>query len=160
LVSTGNLDFKKLLQILGEAVGANRSYIFLPNKDGATLNNTHEWCDSNTAPWQERLQKLRPEDFPWLGARLGKGESVIVADVSLFSEEASREKALCVAQGVKSFVMVPVQDGNGNTIGALGFDATEHTRSWSEEDVRLLRVVSEMLSSTFTRRRAERALRA
>src|SRR5262245_23922579 len=52
------LDLMCILQVLGEAVGANRSYLFLLREDGSKVDNTHEWCDSKTESWRERLQGI------------------------------------------------------------------------------------------------------
>jgi PAS domain S-box-containing protein len=152
-------DFTRMLQILGEAVGSNRAYLFLPSKTGATISNTHEWCDATTESWQSRLQALRPEDFPWLRAQLEKGEPVVVPDAALLPDEARNEKAVVTAQRVGSFLSVPIRSRKGRTLGFLGFEEVEKRRVWSDEDIRLLRIVSEMIASYLARKHTEEALR-
>lgn len=157
---TAELDFTQLLRILGEAVGANRAYLFLKRGNLALVDNTHEWCDEKTESWKERLQGLDPADFPWWVARMAKGETIAISDAEMLPEEAVQEKAICRTQGVKAFLAVPIQSRGGRLIGFLGFDVMETVRVWLDEDVRLLHVVSEMLSSVIARQHAEEALRA
>jgi len=33
-----------MLEDIGKLSGASRAYLFLFNEDGATMDNTHEWC--------------------------------------------------------------------------------------------------------------------
>jgi PAS domain S-box-containing protein len=153
-------DFTLLLNVLGEAVGANRAYLFFMDKEGKTISNTHEWCDRTTESWLLRLQDLRPEDFPWLSAQLEKGETIIVADTDALPLEAKRERDLITAQRVRAFLAVPIRSRRGLTIGFLGFETVDKSHFWSDEDVRLLSVVSEMIANYLARKRAEDALRA
>lgn len=157
---TADPDFTHILKILGAAVGANRAYLFLKRGDHKLVDNTHEWCDEETETWKTRLQGLDPADFPWWVARMAKGETIAISDTETLPEEAVQEKAICRIQGVKAFLAVPIQSRGGRLIGFLGFDVVKTPRVWLEEDVRLLRVVSEMLSSVIARNQAEAALRA
>lgn len=157
---TAEPDLKQVLGILGEAVGANRAYIFLVDAEGNTVSNTDEWCDQTTESWRSRLQALDPNDFPWLRERLEKGEPVVVFDMASLPEEAKNEKALSAMQQVCSMLAVPIRSRKGHTIGFLGFETVSRPHSWSDEDMRLLSVVSEVIASYLARKRAEDALRA
>lgn len=148
-----------------------RDVIFTLSADGVftSLNpifeeaarwSPQEWYDEKTESWKERLPSLDPADFPWWAARMAKGETIAVSNIETLPEEAAREKAICRAQGLQAFLAVPIQTRRGRLIGFLGFDVMETPRVWLEEDVRLLRVVSEMLSSVLARNWAEDALRA
>ena len=157
--STTPVDLNRILQVLGEAVRANRSYLFLLREDGRTVDNTHEWCDSKTESWKDRLQGLDAALFPWWKTQVEKGAFIVLPDIRQLPDEAGGERALLEAQGIRSLLAVPVNSSDRQPIGFLGFDDTEHYRTWLEEDVRLLRVASEMLSNFLTRTRAEKTLR-
>lgn len=159
-VSDVHPDFTEVLKILGQAVGVDRAYIFLASPEGKTISNTHEWCADSAESWQSRLQELHPEEFPWLRAKLETGEPVVITDIALLPDEAKNEKALSRLQHVQAFLAVPIQSRTGRTMGFLGFEEVHKSRSWSEEDIRLLRVASEMLSNYLARKRAEDRLRA
>jgi GAF domain-containing protein len=78
---------------------------------------------------------------------LKRGENLITADVNALPAEASVEKAHLQAQGIRSLLNVPINTQNGILLGFIGFDDTEQCRTWSDEDLRMLRIVSEMLST-------------
>ena len=46
------------LNDIGEICGANRSYLFLINKDKKTLDNTHEWCSDGVQPQLSNFQDV------------------------------------------------------------------------------------------------------
>lgn len=105
------------------------------------------------------LQGLSSRDSPWWMIKLQNGEDIIITDVDKLPEEANKEKEILKAQNILSLIAVPLMFDMGELCGFMGFDDTETTRSWSEEDIRLLRVAREMISSYIKRLRSKKALR-
>src|SRR4030066_1277901 len=101
------------------------------------------------------LQGLDSALFPWWMEKLKQRENIVIPDVSALPPEASAEKEIIQSQGVRSLLVVPIDSKEGKLLGFLGFDDTEKCRTWSEEDVRLLRVASEMIARYLDRKRAE-----
>ncbi len=158
-VSVDEPDLNQILKIFGEVVNANRSYIFLTREDGLKADNTHEWCDSSTEPQKHNLQGLDASLFPWWMEKLERRESIVIPDVSALPPEASAEKEIIQSQGVRSLLVVPIDGKEGDLLGFMGFDDTGKCRTWSEEDIRLLRVASEMIARYLERKRAEDQLK-
>lgn len=152
-------DLTRVLQVLGEAVSANRAYIFLAREDGTVVDNTHEWCDGQTEPQIQNLQGLDPSFFPWWRAKLERGENVVITEVATLPEEAGAEKSILQSQDICSLIAVPINSQEGTLVGFLGFDDTQMCRVWSDADSRILRVVSEMISIDLARTRTEQTLR-
>ena len=51
LISATDIDIERqILKPLGEAVKANRVYIFQLRDNNHKMDNTHEWCDCDTSP--------------------------------------------------------------------------------------------------------------
>ncbi|MGB6836071.1 MAG: PAS domain S-box protein, partial [Dehalococcoidia bacterium] len=146
------------LRILGQAVGANRSYIFMLRDGNMKMDNTHEWCAPGTDPQIDKLQDLDATLSPWWMERLRRNEAVVVPDVSKMSSEAAAERKRLERQSIRSLLVVPLNLG-GELVGAMGFDDTEGPRLWRQEDVRLLRLASESVSTFIARKRTEEALR-
>jgi PAS domain S-box-containing protein len=158
--STDEPDLTQLLGLLGEAVSADYAYIFLSKEQGNALGLTHEWCAKDTESQPSRVPRLNPADFPWFHAQLDNGKPVTVANVDLLPAEVKNEKFLKRSQPPCSILIVPVRLRNRQMIGFLGFEALTTKRTWSDEEVRLLSVVSEMFACSFARKAVEDALRA
>jgi PAS domain S-box-containing protein len=158
--STDEPDLTQLLGLLGEAVNADHAYIFLSAEQESALSPAHEWYAKEAESRRSRVPRLNPTDFPWLHAQLDKGEPVVVADVDSLSTEPKSEKFLRRTRPSRSILVVPVRSRGQQTIGFLGFEALTTKRSWSDEEVRLLSVVSEMIACYFARKATEDALRA
>ena len=60
--------------------------------------------------------------------------------------------------GVKSKVCVPMAYG-GKAVGCLGFDSVHGERAWSEDVVRLLKIVGEMFANALEHQRAQGEIR-
>jgi two-component sensor histidine kinase len=158
-VSVDEPDLNQILKIFGEVVNANRSYIFLTREDGLKADNTHEWCDPSTEPQRHNLQGLDSSVFPWWMEKLERRENIVIPDVSALPPEASAEKEIIQSQGVRSLLVVPINSKEGKLLGFLGFDDTEKCRTWSQEDIRLLGVASEMIARYFWRKQTENQLK-
>ncbi len=154
-VSVDEPDLNQILKIFGEVVNANRSYIFLIREDGRRADNTHEWCDPSTEPQMHNLQGLDSALFPWWMEKLKQRENIVIPDVNALPPDATAEKEIIQSQGVRSVLVVPIGSKEGKLLGFMGFDDTEKCRIWSEEDIRLLRVASEMIARYLDRKRAE-----
>ena len=152
-------DLDEVMMILGRAVGASRSYLFAIRNSGQKLDNTHEWCAPGVEPQISNLQDLDADLFPWWMERLRDGDIIQIDDVSTMRPEASAEREILEAQGIRSALVVPIGSRSGALEGFLGFDDTEKTRRWSSQDTRALRVVSEIISAELERRGAVDALR-
>ncbi len=158
-ISTVDPDLNQILKIFGEVVSANRSYIFLFRENGKKVDNTHEWCDPATEPQIDNLQDLDSSQVPWWIEKLESRENIIIPNVSALPQEATAEKEILQSQSIRSLLVVPIDSKEGRLLGFMGFDDTEKCRTWSDEDIRLLRVASEMISSYLERKKVEDALK-
>lgn len=157
-VTSDETDLDKALKIVGESLRANRAYIFHTRDNGAKMDNTYEWCLPGTAPQIEMLQNLDASAFPWWMTRLERGENIAVTDVNDLPPDAGAEKKILQAQNIQSLLVVPIYS-RGELMGFLGVDDTEKTRIWREPDVKMLRVVAEMIAGDMDRTRTRLALR-
>ncbi len=152
-------DLDRVLERLGRAVGASRSYIFRFREDGAKMDNTHEWCAEGVGPEIDNLQDLDSDSTPWWIERLRRDETILVPDVAAMDDAAATEREILEAQGIQSVLVVPIRTRSGELEGFLGFDDTERKRAWDAADARALRVVAEMIGGEIERRRNLEAIR-
>jgi len=148
----------RALKIIGEFTRVDRSYVFLFRDNGKITDNTHEWCAKGIEPQIDNLQGLSVDIFPWWMDKLRQFETIYIPRVSDLPPEASAEKELLQAQDIQSLIALPMIV-RGSLIGFLGFDSVRKERSWSNEIVELLKIVSGLFAHALDRKWAEEALR-
>lgn len=151
-------EINRALEAIGTFGSVARSYVFIIEDDGKTMNNTHEWCQTGIEPQITRLQGLRMHDLPWFAERLTSGPFFQISSVANLPPEASAEKQLFQRQQIQSLVIVPMVL-RGKLFGLLGFDSVRHEKTWSEEDIRLLQMAGEIFVNGFERQQVEEDLR-
>ena len=143
---------------IGRFLNIDRSYVFLFSPDGAFMDNTHEWVADGISAEREKLLHLQVEpNFSWFAGELRRRLLVSVPVVADLPPEASVERAEFEREGIRSLLCVAMVHG-GNVGGFLGLDAVRRQRSWSDDEIALLRVMGEILMGAILRRRAEQAL--
>ena len=158
-VSSDRVDdeINHALQKLGEFAGVDRTYVFQFSLDGATMDNTHEWCAEGITPFIDSLKGVPSDTFPYLMARIRQGEVFHVPRVADLPPDASTEKSEFEKEGIRSIVVVPVA-ARGILTGFVGFDAVRAEKAWTDEDIVLIRLIGEIFAITLERKQAEEAL--
>jgi len=148
----------RALEEIGQAVGADRSYLFQVDVDGTTFTNTHEWCKPGVMGQKADIQQLPIADFEAAFQRFRQGEILYVSDPLELDDRFATLRAFMQESGIRALVNVPLL-AEGRLLGVVGFDAESDGKVWPEEDVRLLRIVAEAVAGTLIRLRATRAIR-
>ncbi len=159
LVGTEEADLDEMLKIIGEAIAVNRVYIFQFSDNGRKVDNTFEWCDANTRSEKNNLQDLDAEKFSWGFNKFLQGEVIVLADRSELPPEAISEKESMLLQDIYAALLVPVNGIDGKLLGYIGFDDTEKSRLWKDEDINCLNMLAELLGAYWERKKIEQALR-
>jgi PAS domain S-box-containing protein len=159
-VDTLRIDetIEKSLQYLGDFVKVDRSYVFLFSGDRTKMDNTHEWCAEGIEPQIKNLKGLPVEAFPWWMQILRRFENIIVPNVSDMPVEANAEKEILQMQDIKSVVVIPMVSSN-LLVGFLGFDSVQFERTWTNDEVSLLRIVGTIFADMIEKRKSDEELR-
>jgi two-component system NtrC family sensor kinase len=155
----GDVDLEEILAILGRAVRVDRAYIFEFRKHGEVIDNTFEWCAPGSPPLKHVLQNLQSSNTPWAMRQLAEFQTIVVPSVAELPPEAAPERVIFERQGIRAMLLMPIRALGGGLAGYVGFDDTRETREWTEDEQRMLRVASEILTLHFARLETERALR-
>ena len=143
-----NESINKILSLAGNYARVSRAYIF-EEISAAVTRNTYEWCAEGIAPAMQDLQELEKEKYSY--DVIVQGDAYIAADVSDLPE---KDRAILEAQNIKSLAISPLYYNN-KPIGYIGFDDCEKCREWSNEDIRLLKNIADILAILIIRRNAE-----
>ncbi len=145
------------LQRMAQFVGADRCRIVQRGREGAVLNNTHEWSDESVQPRHDDFQGVAQDTFTWAWTRLQENQPVIIPSVDDLPDTAAAMRNFLLHLDIRSCLLVPLQR-EGMLHGFTAFCKEEAGYSWSEETVTLLRMMTDVCVSALQRRRAEEQL--
>ncbi|UCC43185.1 MAG: PAS domain S-box protein, partial [Candidatus Zixiibacteriota bacterium] len=146
------------LSAVGLFTQADRCYVFLLSDDRTTMDNTHEWCAEGIASHIDQLKNLPTEAFDYSLRTMLKGEAFHIPRVADLPDEAAAEKAEFERENIQSVLCVPMMR-RGKIIGFVGFDSERKEKVWTVDEIGLLKVVGEMLSTALERQQVEQELR-
>jgi PAS domain S-box-containing protein/putative nucleotidyltransferase with HDIG domain len=148
---------QSILQEVGEFFQVDRSYMFFLTTDKTFLTNTHEWCAIGVTPQIESLKALPVETFSWWLNQLSRFETIHIPRVADLHQNATAEKELLLAQGIQSVLVVPLAH-ELNLLGFIGLDAVAAERSWSQLEIRLLKIVADLIANALVRKSVQESL--
>jgi len=147
------------LKELGKMSNASRAYIFLLHEDGKMMSNAYEWCAEGVSRQKKNLQNIPIKMFPWWMKKLNRNEVINIEDISKLSSEADPERKILQRQGIKAILVFPLYAGK-KLEGFIGFDNVKSAEKWEEDNLVLLKTVSEIIGNAFERKKAENELKA
>ncbi|NTU57899.1 MAG: PAS domain S-box protein [Chlorobiaceae bacterium] len=147
------------LQLIGEQVGADRSYVFLFSYDMQEMDNTHEWCAKGIEPQIENLKGLPTSIFPWWMEQVRSNKVIHIPQIKDMPVEAAAEKEILESQGIQSLIVIPLSSGS-LPFGYIGFDAVDNVRSWQEETVSVLTLAGGIIANALQRKKVESIIQA
>jgi PAS domain S-box-containing protein len=148
----------RALETVGEFAAVDRAYVFLLSEDGRKTDNTYEWCGTGIEPQIQHLQGiLLDRDLPWFTEKIRKLEVVHLAQVAGLPPEASAEKAIFDSGRIQSLVVVPMVYRH-RLRGFLRFDSVRQEKTWSKDNITLLKIVGEIIINALERQQAEKTL--
>jgi len=152
-------EVNRLLQAVGKIAGVDQSFLCLLAED-LHVAKAYEWVAEGIKPMITRLEGMSFEQLPWFISRYKQQEPVVVANRKDFPPEAVSEfeYLLSTFPEIEASLTVPLA-GEGFPLGILGVNAVKGERIWPAEDVRLLRLVGQMVFNYLERQRIERAVR-
>ncbi|MCC7573241.1 MAG: PAS domain S-box protein [Candidatus Methanofastidiosum sp.] len=139
------------LKDLGEVTNTDRVYVFLLNKDKSNMDNTHEWCKEGVSSEINNYKGIPIDLFPLSTYNLLEKEGIlIIEDVSKLPTEMSNERELFEISGTKSALLVSLFSKD-DLIGFIGYDKVIETGPWDHDDINILKIFSEILSTAYER---------
>ncbi|MFZ0389278.1 MAG: PAS domain S-box protein, partial [Calditrichia bacterium] len=155
-------EFRKVLlegfDRIGKLGDFDRIYIFEYSPDYKMMSNILEWCAAGIPAQQDDLQNLSTANYPWWTAQLRSRKIIRINSVASLGEAQKAEKKILQKQKIQSLLVVPLYLGD-NLIGFMGFDAVTKNKTWSNEEVSLLRLMSEVYLNAYENVRTAEALR-
>ncbi|NER20667.1 MAG: HAMP domain-containing protein [Symploca sp. SIO1C2] len=141
------------LQVIGEFTHSDCSYLIAYSEDQQYMTITHEWCAADIAASTHHQQRVAIKAYPWLDEQLKSGKIVHIPQITDLPS-ATAERAKLQYQSLQSMVNVPTIH-SGKILGAIGLNAVRSPKTWSPEEINLLKLVGEIIAIGLARHQAE-----
>lgn len=117
---TPDMSLQVVLEYIGKALNAERTYIFEKNELGGD-DNTYEWSAAGVEPQKDTLQNV-PEDVcaNWY-RNFAENRHIVIADLENIKESDPLQYDILKRQDIHTLVVVPLYD-NKQVIGFYGVD--------------------------------------
>ena len=133
-----------MLQKTGKFFKVDRSYILRYSDNSNIETNTHEWCAKNVRSEKDSINQVDLNKFPWWKQQVLKKEIIYIHNTVELPEEASVEKFEFLRQGIQTLLCFPILNNN-SLIGYYGFDVVNTIRNWTENQINLIEILSNIL---------------
>ncbi len=143
------------LERMGKFVSADRAYVFRYDFEKRITSNTFEWCNTDIEPQIDQLQEIPLDVIPdWVRAH-ESGTYMYIEDAGALPPGDLRQ--ILEPQGIKSLIAVPML-AEPRCIGFVGFDSVRKHHSYTDKEISMLSLFSQMLVNVEMRAKAERDL--
>ena len=117
---TPDMSISVILEYLGKALNAERTYIFEKNVQGRD-DNTYEWVANGVTPEKDHLQNVPSEVCASWYNRFREGKHIVIDNLEKIKVENPMQYEVLKGQDIHSLVVVPLYDDR-KVIGFYGVD--------------------------------------
>ncbi|MEQ8705922.1 MAG: PAS domain-containing protein [Phaeodactylibacter sp.] len=145
------------LEEIGRFVNADRAYVIQYDFAHEKASNTHEWCSPGIETVKDSLQNVPMESYQIFIDQHINGKIFTVRDSSAMEPGAT--KAELERQQIKSLITVPMMYEE-RCLGCVGFDSVKQAHEYTQRELELLGLFSEVLVNTLIRAATDQELRS
>lgn len=159
------MDFHSALEDMLEKMGkfssVDRVYMYQLNSEKNYWNCLHEWRSEkgNQIPSIYYQKGIPTDAMQWTFDQLRSNKILNFKTLDEMPPEADQCRKAFEADGTVGILLLPLRI-NGELIGMIGYDALFEPKNWSEDDIKFLKLCSEILTSSLARSEAEASTRA
>lgn len=143
----------KMLEIIGENVGADRSYMFRYTNTALTRSdNEYEWVRKGIQPQIHNLQNVDMSNMPTWTRMLSSHQDIIIPDISNPPAGLEVEAVFLKKQNIRSLLVSGIWV-NGTLYGYVGLDFVKNTKKFSDCDLHTVHSIVNLFLLLLERRR-------
>lgn len=132
-----------ILEIVGRRFDVSRAYVFENSADGEYTDNTYEWCNEGITPQKESLQHFSYEQVDGYEELFRNNAVFYCRDIHALTPA---QAALFESQGVCATLQCALYNGKVFR-GFIGFDECTGLRMWNKEEVGMLALIAQLLTT-------------
>jgi len=156
LLQSNEIDkgIEGVLGLVCEFINWDRGYIFLLNESKAVL--THEYCKKNTLPHKIIFTEFDITNFKDFFNLLRSDQEIIKFRYDV--EDDKNMIAIMDKLNIKCFINLPMIVGN-QFLGYIGFDSSDINKNITEENIKIYKLISQLISNVIVRKNYEMKLK-
>ncbi len=148
-------EINSALNDLAEVLDLDRVSINLLDPDEKSRTITHSWARPGIPPApQGKITEL----FPWEASLIADHKMCCVSTPEDLPAEAVAERSYMLAEGLKSWLTIPLQVG-GELLGGMGTSLFRRQQTWDSPSISRFQQAGDLFASALARRRAAEAQR-
>lgn len=154
-----NLDFNQIdneinyaLAEVAGLLGINYALIIYSDDSRQRVTRTHSWCDQSIKHLLPKTENLPINEAPYFYKKMIQKETIVFNSFKDIPKEASFEQLMLKKSDIQSCVIVPLVYEN-ETKGSICFCSVGKPRVWTEDDLLLSRMLSDIAVSALERKR-------
>ncbi len=143
-----------IVETLGEICrlfDAERGFVWLLKDDGKIAGGTHEWLNDNAPSLIKQGRTVQTSDFMWWKKQLANTGFVHIPRIKDLPPEAMSEQKLLLEHGVRSILSVAMLY-DARIIGFIGVSSLTRDMSWPEEDITIMKTISDIFTAALMRK--------
>ena len=146
------------LELVVKFLGADRGVLMQLSEDGKTLSITHSYIAPGIKPLP--FTSVGPDErLLWYEKTLQNGEMVAFENLpDDLPEEAIAERQICIEQGTKSHISIPLSISKASPKGVIGFTYMRRRRTWPIQCIQRVQFVGHIFASVLRRKQTEEEL--
>jgi PAS domain S-box-containing protein len=152
-------NIQNTLPIVADFVHADRCIILLFSKNRQRIETVFEWCPPSIPPERDYLLQCPISPEEWWIKQLEKHHYVGIDPNAVLPAQAILARAVYERLHAHSFLTVPLRFGN-QVIGLLGVHTIGREKRWTPDLILLLKILGEIFTNAWERKKAENAWRA
>ena len=146
--ATPDRTIEIILEYLGKALNAERTYIFEKN-EACGDDNSYEWVSNGITPEKDNLQGVPPEVCASWYQKFSENKKIVIEDLEDICEEDPLLYNTLKRQNIHSLVVVPLYNDK-NVIGFYGVD--NPPAGFLDYTSDMLQIMGHFISSSLKRR--------
>jgi PAS domain S-box-containing protein len=161
-LTVGTEDFEKGiergLRAASELAGADHVQFFAVDRESRSIGRYFHWSAEGIERREPNYSQEMLAQYRWSATKLFRGEVIDVPRISDLPSEATPERDSLIAEGVKSYLAIPIRHGD-TTLGCIDFFCLRNERRWSVQELTRLGLLADVFASALRRHRAETSRR-
>ncbi len=150
-------ELQHTLDAVGTFIQADRCFVDLFDSSRTSVEFTHEWAAPGIAVRGATHRGTHLSRWEWTLSRLNDGDQICLHSVLDFPPEASEDALFWREDGARSLLLIPLAAVH-RLFGVFGIVVESQERFWLGEDLRLLRLLGEVLGGVLARDRSNAEL--
>ena len=148
------------LEAIANFINAERLCIFEYTENQERYRLLYDWCAAGIKVFGNCHQNAEASInvCSWLNNQMLNGRVVALSHLDELPPDATETRASFETQLIQSCLNVPMIHG-GKVVGYIGADSMRFAKTWSQEDINLVRLVGELIAIGRARHQAESALK-